>query len=61
MEPLNDIFRKRSIYEQPYKKQAIIAAKELGYGKDVLDKINKAKSETEIARIMATAREEKFG
>lgn len=44
-----------------YKKMAMKAAKQLFYGKEVVAKIKAAKSEAEIARIMNTARKEKFG
>ena len=39
-----------------YKKEAIKAAKQLGYGKETKDKIRKAKTESEISRILITAR-----
>lgn len=39
-----------------YKKQAIQAAKDLHYGKAVVKKLESAKSDIEIERIMATAR-----
>ncbi len=35
-------------------------ANELGYSKDVVDRIKAATSENEIARIMKTAREQSF-
>lgn len=44
-----------------YKKDAIRAAKDFGYGPEVIEKIQNAKSEFEISRIMAAARKEKFG
>lgn len=37
-------------------KDAVKAAKDLGYGKEVMDKINAAKTEAEIQRIMITER-----
>lgn len=61
MSPFNDILKPRSIYEQPYKKQALTAAKELGYDERFIERIKKAKTEVEIERIMVTARKEKFG
>lgn len=39
-----------------YKQWAIRAAKELHYGKEVIDKLKKAVSDNEIARIMYSAR-----
>lgn len=42
-----------------YRSQAVRAAKDFGYGKEVNDKIKKAKTEGEIERIMRTARKEK--
>ena len=41
-----------------YKQSAAKAAKDLGYGKEVVAKVRKAKTESEVTRIMATAREE---
>lgn len=46
----------RSLYN--YKRSAQKIARELGYGKAVISAIYFAESETEIARIMKTAREE---
>lgn len=43
-----------------FKKQAKKAARQLGYPNSVIDKIEAAKTEVEISRIMATARKEKF-
>lgn len=40
-----------------YRAEAIKAAKDLRYGDEVVRKIRKAKSSSEISRIMATARE----
>jgi hypothetical protein len=39
-----------------HKRQAIRAAKELCYGKKVVDKLEKATSDNEITRIMYSAR-----
>lgn len=39
-----------------YKKQALRAAKDFGYGDLVIDKIKASNSDNEISRIMATAR-----
>ena len=39
-----------------YKRRAIRAAKELRYGKKVVDKLKKATSDNEITRIMYSAR-----
>ena len=44
---------------QKAKKEAKKAAKGLFYGSDVIEKINKAKSEAEVSRIMRTARKSK--
>lgn len=43
-----------------YQKQAIEAATDLGYGVRVIWKIENAKSDAEISRIMKTAREQKL-
>lgn len=42
-----------------YRGEAIKAAKDLGYGEQVVRKIREAKSEAEIERIMFSARNEK--
>lgn len=42
------------------KRDSIKAAKQLLYGQEVINKINKAKTTTEIYRIMHTARKEEF-
>jgi hypothetical protein len=39
-----------------YKRSAIRAAKELCYGKEVIDKLKKASSDDEITRIMLSSR-----
>lgn len=39
-----------------YKKQAVRAAKELGYSMEVQERLNKATTENEICRIMNNAR-----
>lgn len=39
-----------------YKAEAIIAAKELGYPKEVIKRLKKAESDAEIERIMVSAR-----
>lgn len=39
------------------KRYCIQAAKDLGYNPDYISRINKAKTATEVSRIMATARE----
>ena len=43
-----------------YKEDAIQAAKELMYGDKVIERLKKAKTEADICRIMATARNEKI-
>ena len=43
-----------------YRKQAIIAAKELGYGRSVIDKLELAETEAEVTRIMNSARKRFF-
>lgn len=45
-----------AILEAAYKQSAIRAAKELCYSKEVIDKLKKATSDNEIARIMYSAR-----
>lgn len=40
------------------RKDAIKAAKEIGYGKDVVKRISSAQNLTEINRILSTARQE---
>lgn len=40
-----------------YKRHAIRAAKDLCYGEATIEKLKKAKTESEIERIMRTARE----
>lgn len=47
--------------EEAYKVQAIKAARDLQYGDEVVAKIKNAKTDGEIARIMITARKERFG
>lgn len=44
-----------------YKSEAIRAAIELGYDVDVIEKLNKAKTDGEIQRLMIIARHKKFG
>ncbi|MBR5780412.1 MAG: hypothetical protein IKY27_00315 [Bacteroidales bacterium] len=44
-----------------FKSNAIKAAKDFGYGDDVVKKIRAAKTDGEIDRIMKAARKEKFG
>lgn len=43
-----------------YKKQAIKAAKDLMYGKEVVEKVEAASTIADIDRIMKNARKEKF-
>lgn len=43
-----------------YKSQAIKAAKDLGYGEEVIERIENAKCDAEITRIMKTERERRF-
>lgn len=45
--------------EKNYRKQAMIAAKDLCYGNEVIKKIKAAKSDAEIERIMNAARHAK--
>lgn len=48
--------------ETYYKKRALIrAARELGYGEDVIKRLEKACTDGEAERIMKTARKKKFG
>ena len=44
-----------------YKSAAVKAAKDLGYGDRVVQKIKAAKTDSEIARIMGEARVRRFG
>lgn len=44
-----------------YKKEAMTAAEELGYSYETVAKLDKAKTEEEISRIMTNARKERFG
>ena len=43
-----------------YRKEAIKAAKDLGYGYVIIAKIKAAKTDAEIEHIMVQARKEKF-
>lgn len=43
-----------------YKRFAIKAARELGYTKETIEKLNKANTEKEIEHIMVCARKEMF-
>lgn len=43
------------------KKDAKKAARDLGYGKAVLARLDAAKTEGEVSNIMVNARKEKFG
>ena len=45
-----------SEFEENYKKRAMIAAKDLCYDNEVIEKIKESKSIAEIERIMNTAR-----
>ena len=45
--------------EENYRNQAIIAAEDLRYGNEVIEKIKAAKNDAEIERIMNTARRKK--
>lgn len=45
-----------SEFEENYKKRAMIAAKELCYGNEVIERIKASKSIAEIERVMNTAR-----
>ena len=47
--------------EPSYKPNALKAAHDLGYSDETIRKITKAKTDSEISRIMAQARKEKFG
>lgn len=49
------VFNKRT-GEKEYKYMAMDAAKDLGYGPEVVSRIRAAKNDTEIERIMVTAR-----
>ena len=43
-----------------YRKDAITAAKDLGYGNDIVKQINQAENEMQIDNIMRSARRAKF-
>ena len=43
-----------------YRKDAITAAKDLGYGNGIVERIKQAENETQIDNIMRSARREKF-
>ena len=43
-----------------YRKDAITAAKDLGYGNDIVEQIKQAENETQIDNIMRSARRAKF-
>ena len=45
--------------EENYRNQAMIAAEDLCYGNEVIEKIKAAKSDAEIERIMNAARRER--
>lgn len=47
---------KKKREQMSYKDQAIEAAKDLGYGATVIDRIKNAKTDFEISRIMTSAR-----
>ena len=47
-----------SCTDRNYKRYAIKAAKELGYDKSVIEKIRKAKTDSEVERALSSAREE---
>lgn len=44
-----------------YKSEAIKAAKDFGYGTEVIESLKKAKTDGEIQRLMIAARHKKFG
>jgi uncharacterized 2Fe-2S/4Fe-4S cluster protein (DUF4445 family) len=46
-----------SMEEYKYKRQAITAENQLNYGEDVIKRLKAATTESEICRIMKTARE----
>lgn len=48
------------LLDKEYRKQALKAAEELGYDTYCLNRIKKAKSDSEIQRIMRTERERHF-
>jgi len=55
--PLPEKSEKNLKYElSKYRKQAIRAAKDFCYGTEVINRIKKAKTSTEISQIMHTAR-----
>jgi hypothetical protein len=44
-----------------FRKEALIAAKDLLYGEKVIEQLKAAKTTAEISRIMKNARDKKFG
>ena len=58
----NTMFDDQKLIElKAYRRSAITAAEELGYSYETLAKLDKAKTEEEISRIMTNARKERFG
>ena len=47
--------------DSDYKKQALKAAKDFYYDDEIIHRIENAKSDNEVSRIMKEARKEKFG
>lgn len=51
------ILRRTKMLSNQYKKEALEAARDLCYSREVINKIREAKSDNEISRIMKSARE----
>ena len=51
------ILRRIKMLSNQYKKEALEAARDLCYGREIINKIREAKSDNEISRIMKSARE----
>lgn len=52
----SDNYHKKGYHNTEYKKETIKAAKELLYGSEIINKLENAKDDLELSRIMADAR-----
>lgn len=57
---LRDDEERRTLMNITYRPEAIKAAKELYYGKEIIKQLKAAKNDNEISRIMRTARERRL-
>lgn len=53
---MSNVYHRVKLDLEIYRTQSLEIAKDLGYPNEILDKINAAKTETEITRIFTTAR-----